>query len=127
MLTLQFIPYQEIKNLTTSSKIKKILDLVKENKIVLVEGKLKSNEEAALIERTMENVSKSFKGIELCTIKAEEDYGLISKFKAGMVSMLVGNRQGFTIIGPAAIIKEIKKDPTKVQLFTEDKIRKRRR
>lgn len=127
MLTLQFIPYQEIKNLTMSGKIKKILDLVKEDKIVLVEGKLKSNEEAALIERTMENVSRSFKGIELCTIRAEEDYGLISKFKAGMVSMLVGNRQGFTIIGPAAIIKEIKKDPTKVQLFTVDKMRKRRR
>nr|MBI4156132.1 DUF2073 domain-containing protein [Candidatus Woesearchaeota archaeon] len=127
MLTLQFIPYKEINNLTTSGKIKKILDLVKENKIVLVEGKLRSNEEAALIERTMENVTKSFKGIELCTIKAEEDYGLISKFKAGMVSLLVGNRQGFTIIGPAAIIKEIRKDPTKVQLFTVDKIRKRRR
>jgi len=127
MLTLQFIPYKEINNLTTSGKIKKILDLVKENKIVLVEGKLRSNEEAALIERTMENVTKSFKGIELCTIKAEEDYGLISKFKAGMISLLVGDRQGFTIIGPAAIIKEIKKDPTKVQLFTVDKIRKRRR
>jgi len=127
MLTLQFIPYKEINNLTTSGKIKKILDLVKENKIVLVEGKLRSNEEAALIERTMENVSRSFKGIELCTIKAEEDYGLISKFKAGMVSLLVGNRQGFTIIGPAAIIKEIRKDPTKVQLFTVDKIKKRRR
>src|SRR3989344_2035416 len=127
MLTLQFIPYKEINNLTTSGKIKKILDLVKENKIVLVEGKLRSNEEAALIEKTMENVSRSFKGIELCTIKAEEDYGLISKFKAGMVSLLVGNRQGFTIIGPAAIIKEIRKDPTKVQLFTVDKIKKRRR
>ena len=61
------------------------------------------------------------------TIRAEDDYGLISKFKAGMVSMLVGNRQGFTIIGPAAIIKEIKKDPTKVQLFTVDKMKKRRR
>ena len=127
MLTLQFIPYHEIKNLTMSGKIKKILDLVKENKIVLVEGKLRSNEEAALIQKTMENVTKSFKGIELCTIRAEEDYSLISKFKAGMVSMLIGNRQGFTIIGPAAIIKEIKKDPTKVQLFTVDKMRKRRR
>lgn len=32
MLTLQYIPQQEFKNLTQAGKIKKILDLVKEEK-----------------------------------------------------------------------------------------------
>ena len=68
MLTLQFVPYNEIESLSSNSKVRKLLNLVKENKIVLMEGRLKPNEETDLIQRTMESVSKDFKGIELCTI-----------------------------------------------------------
>ena len=40
--------------------------------------------------------------------------------KSGMLNLVLGDRQGFTVIGPATIIKEIKKDPNKIELFTKD-------
>ena len=40
--------------------------------------------------------------------------------------MLLGNRQGLTIIGPASIVKEIKQDPDKIQLLTKD-VRRRKK
>ena len=127
MLTLQFVPHNEFKNLSTSRRIKKILDLVKEEKIVLVEGKLPPNEETALIEKTMESVNKSFRGIELCTIDSDKDSGVMSKLKSSFVNMLIGNRSGLTIIGPAAIVKEIKRDPNKIQLLTENSSKKQKK
>jgi len=33
--------------------------------------------------------------------------------------LLLGNRSGLTIIGPANVVKEIKQDPDKIQLFTQ--------
>lgn len=127
MLTLQYIPQQEFKNLTPAGKIKKILELVKEDKIVLVEGRLEPHEETSLIEKTMESVNKSFKGIELCTIKSGDSGGLFNKLRSNIASMLIGSKQGLTIIGPAAIVKEIKRDPNKIQLITENKTRRKRR
>jgi len=34
--------------------------------------------------------------------------------------MLLGDRQGLTVIGPATIVKEIKKDPNKIELLTKE-------
>ena len=68
LLTLQYIPYHELGNLNTEEKLKKILRSVKEDKIILIEGKLDPNEEAELITKTMEEIDKKFKGIEICSI-----------------------------------------------------------
>ena len=38
--------------------------------------------------------------------------------------MLLGDREGITIIGPASVVKEIRRDPNKIQLFTFDLKRK---
>ncbi len=54
MLTLQFIPYSEISDLSSVGRIRKLLGLAKENKIVLLQGRLKKEEEAELIKTTME-------------------------------------------------------------------------
>src|SRR3989344_2062085 len=127
MITLQFVPYSELIKLTPVGRIKKILDIAKENKIVLVEGRLKPSEEAELIQRTMEEVNKDFKGIELCTIYPESKNGdTIDKLKATMLNVLIGNRRGLTIIGPATIVKEIKRDPNKIQLLTNNLNKKKR-
>lgn len=121
MLTLEFIPYHEISGLSSLGRIKKLLKIAKENKIVLLEGRLKKEEEAELIKTTMEEIDEGFKGIELAVIyptKSEE--GFVTKWRAGLIDMLAGNRLGLTIIGPASIVKAIKKDPTKIQLLTQD-------
>ncbi len=129
MLTLQFIPYHEIEDLDSQKRISKLMKAVKSNKIVLMEGRLKSNEEAELIRKTMEEISKDFKGIELSVVRSTHmDSSFFKKVRARFINMLLGNRYGFTIIGPAKIIKEIKQDPDKIQLFTEEvKVTKKKR
>ncbi|MBR9702201.1 DUF2073 domain-containing protein [Candidatus Pacearchaeota archaeon] len=126
MLTLHFIPYMEIEDLGSARRVKKILDITKENKIVLLEGRLKKEEETDLIAITMEEITPKFKGIELAVINPKKkDQAFFRKIRSNVVDFLLGDRQGFTIIGPATIVKQIKKDPDKIELFTKD-IRKKK-
>ncbi|MBS3146038.1 DUF2073 domain-containing protein [Candidatus Woesearchaeota archaeon] len=128
MLTLQFIPYNDIQYLTPERRINKLINVVKENKIVLMQGRLVPEEESTLIERTMEQINRSnFKGIEICTIYPESDSNVVEKLKSKIANLLLGNREGLTIIGPATVVKEIKKHPDKIQLFTTDVKKKSRR
>ncbi|MBU1975095.1 MAG: DUF2073 domain-containing protein [Nanoarchaeota archaeon] len=127
MLTLQFIPYMEIDGLTSVKRISKLLKLVKSDRILLLEGKLKPHEEAELIRKTMEEIDHKFKGIEISNIYPEsKEIAMFHKVKSRFISMILGDRKGFTIIGPASIIKEIKQDPEKIQLFTTDEPKKRK-
>lgn len=121
MLTLQFVPYTEIESLGSARRVKKLLDMVKDEKIVLLEGRLKKEEETDLIEITMEEIDEKFKGIELAVINPNTRGGpFLSNIKKGFFSMILGNRIGFTIIGPATIVKQIKRDPDKIQLYTQE-------
>ncbi len=121
MLTLQYMPYAEIEALASEDRVGKILDIVKKNRILLLEGRLKKEEETELIKQTMEAIDDNFKGIEIGTIDpaAKEGVAFLQKIKKNMVNMLVGDRLGLTIVGPASIVKEIKQDPEKIQVFTE--------
>jgi hypothetical protein len=119
-LTIQIIPYYEIENLTPIGRIRKLLNIAKENKIVLLQGRLSPDEEKELIRTTMEEINKEFKGIELATLDTQGKSGKIRQF---LTNLLIGNKQGITIIGPANIVKEIKKDPSKIELLTEVKKR----
>ena len=120
MLTFQYVPFNEIENLSSERRISKILGIVKRNKIVLMQGRLKTDEETALIERTMQEVSKEFKGIELCTIYPNNEKNKTAKIKQMLVKVFMGDRDGLTIINPATIIKEIKRNPDKIELFTHN-------
>jgi|SRR3989338_1232930 len=121
MLTIQYIPYTEIETLSSNERVNKLFNVVRENKIILLQGRLEPNEEIKLVQKTMENINKKFKGIELCTIfpQNKDNNVLIQKLKSNFISMILGNREGVTIIGPASIVKEIKRDPEKIQLFTK--------
>ncbi|MFT4303115.1 MAG: DUF2073 domain-containing protein [Candidatus Woesearchaeota archaeon] len=123
MVTLQILPYTEIEQLTSLGRIRKILNIAKENKIVLIQGRLKKEEEAELIKTTMEEIDKNFQGIELAVIypKENKDEGVISNIKNTLINKLLGDRQGLTIVGPATIVKQIKKDPKKIELLTTEK------
>ena len=127
MLTLQFIPYNEIKNLNKVEKIEKLLNIVKTNRIVLVEGRLNPDEEASLIQRTMEIIDRKFKGVEICGVEyKKKNEQIIDVLKTSLARLLLGNSEGFTVIGPATIVREIRRDPNKIELFTSS-IKKRRR
>ncbi|MEK6826523.1 MAG: DUF2073 domain-containing protein, partial [Nanoarchaeota archaeon] len=118
-LTLRFVPYTDLESLEIEAKITHLLDIVKDKSIVLMEGRLKPEEEAALIQRTIQEINKKFRGVELCTIFPEDkNLAFFKKFKKNFASMILGNREGLTIIGPASVIKEIRRDPNKIQLFT---------
>ncbi len=121
-LTLQFVPYSEIEDLGSARRVKQLIDIVKENKIVLLEGRLRKEEETDLIEIAMEEINSKFKGIELAVINPEkkEGAGFLRNMRTGVFSMLLGDRTGFTVIGPASIVKEIKKNPNKIELFTKE-------
>jgi hypothetical protein len=128
MLTIEFIPYHEIEKLSSLGRIKRLLKTAKENKIVLLEGRLTKEEEAELIKTTMEEINEEFKGIELAVIDpAKMQGGPMIKLKNNILDMLLGNRTGITIVGPASVVKAIRKDPTKIQLFTRDVKKKKKR
>jgi len=121
MLTPQIVPYSEIVDLSSLGRIRKLLNIAKENKIVLLQGRLTKEEEAELIKITMEEINKDFKGVELAVIEptTQNDHGL-EIIKNRIANIMLGDRQGLTVIGPASVVKEIKKDPRKIELLTKD-------
>ncbi len=128
MLTLQFVPYHEIEQLNSEDRITKLLSLVKEEKIVLMQGRLRVTEETKLIESTMNEINSNFKGIEVCAINPKQKNETFGELvKKGFIKLLLGNRDGLTVIGPATLIKEIKRDPNKIQLLATEAISKKKR
>jgi len=119
-LTLHFMPFSEISGLDSVERIKKLLRIVLNNKVIVLQGRLKPEEETRLIEDTMIMVGniKGFKGVELAVIEQNaEDLGFMKKFKLGLAIALTGQQNAMTIIGPATIVKEMKKNPKKLEVM----------
>ena len=119
-LSLHVIPFAEVEDLSISERVRKILNLVLGNRIVILHGRLRAEEEARLIEDTMAMVDhiKSFKGIELAVIEPNlKEKNIFVKMRYGMAKRLVGDNSALTVIGPATVIKEIKRDPRKLELW----------
>lgn len=118
--SIEFMPYSEIKDLDSTGRIRKVLGVVLGNNILILQGRLKPDEETRLIGDTMAMIGhiKHFKGIELAVIAGNGDEGFFYRFKKGLANALAGADLGaVTIIGPATIVKEIKKNPKKIELF----------
>ena len=122
-LTIQFIPYNEIDGLKSGERIKKLLKIVLENKIIVLQGKLKPEEEARLIEDTMAMIGhiKNFKGVELAVLSPKTKNSMINDLRSNVSKFLVGDRESITLIGPATMVREIKKDPSKIELMLKGK------
>jgi len=119
-LTLQFMPYSEISGLETVERIKKLLKIILNNKVLILQGRLRPDEETRLIENTMIMVGniKGFKGVELAVISQDEsNRTFFQKMKFGLAKALVGQQDSLTIIGPATIVKEMKRDPKKLEVM----------
>ncbi len=118
--SIQFLPHSEIRNLDSGERIKKILRIVLGNNILILQGRLKATEETRLIEDTMAMIDhvKHFKGIELAVISENGNSRFLGTLRKGIVNALSGGDLGaVTIIGPATIVKEIKRNPKKIELF----------
>jgi hypothetical protein len=119
-LILNFIPYSEIAKLDTVERIKKLLKIILDNKVIILQGRLKPEEETRLIEDTMIMIGniKGFKGVELAVISQNSDNkNLFDKTRFFLAKALVGQQDAITVIGPASIVKEMKKDPKKLEIL----------
>lgn len=123
-LTIHFIPNSEIFNLDSTHRIKKLLNILMNNKVIVLQGRLRAEEETRLIEDTLIMVGKvkGFKGIELAVITPDlSELDMMSKLKHGIANALIGKADNLTVIGPASLIKEMKKDPKKLEIMMNDK------
>lgn len=118
--SIQFLPYSEIRGLDSNARIKKVLNIVLGNNILLLQGRLEPEEETRLIGDTMALIGhvKDFKGVELAVISGNGNEGFFGRIRSNLVSAIAGGDLGaVTIIGPATIVKEIKRNPKKIELL----------
>jgi hypothetical protein len=118
--SIQFLPFSEIKPLNSDDRIKKILSIILDSNILILQGRLTPNEEGRLIGDTMAMIGhvKDFKGIELAVISGNGKEGIFSKMGKGIANVLAGGDfSAITIIGPASIVKEMKRNPKKIELL----------
>jgi hypothetical protein len=119
-LTISFMPYSEIAHEDTIHRIKKIMGLVLDKRIIILQGKLRPEEETRLIENSMTLIGniKGFQGIEIATVSNEDDvHSLFNRIRHNIAKILVGEQDAITIIGPASVVKEMKQDPRKIELM----------
>jgi len=119
-LTIHFMPYSEIRHEDTIGRIKKIMGIILQGKIVILQGRLKPEEETRLIENTMTLIGNipNFQGIEIASIDSEHQ-GVFDKMRRNLARILVGENDAITIIGPAQVVKEIKRNPKKIELLVK--------
>jgi len=119
--SIQFLPYSEIRDLDSDNRIRKILNIVLGNNILILQGKLHTDEETRLIGDTMAMIGhvRNFKGIELAVISGNNNKsGFYKSFKYELANILTGGDvNAITIIGPATIVKEMKRNPKKIELL----------
>ena len=123
-LTIHFMPYSEIAHEDSVGRIKKILGIVLKNKIVILQGRLRSDEEAKLIENSMMLIGNvpGFAGIEIASLSGEnENRSLFEGVRRNIAKILVGEQDAITVIGPASVVKDITKDPKKIELMLSRK------
>ncbi len=123
-LTIHFMPYSEIANEDAIGRIKKIMGIILAHKIIILQGRLHPDEEARLIENSMTLIGniKGFQGIEIAAISGENEHqGLFNKVRHNIAKILVGEQDAITIIGPASVVKDITRDPKKMEMMLQRK------
>jgi len=118
-LTIHFMPFSEIAHANSLERIKKIIGLVLDNKLIILQGRLKPEEETKLIENTMTLIGniKGFQGVEISTFSGDNEKTIFDRLRYNIVRILIGEQDAVTLIGPATIVKEIRKDPKKIELI----------
>ncbi len=119
-LVIHFMPFSEIASEDTTNRIRKIMGFILDGKLIILQGRLRPEEETKLIENTMTLVGnlKGFQGIELAVVSSDSEHRTVfEKVRHNIARILVGEQDALTIIGPAALVKEIKRNPKKIELM----------
>jgi len=133
-LKMDFVSSATLEEKTKEKRVKFILSRVKDGSILVTDAVLHPKEEMDLIKETMRRVDNGFPGIEVCSLKKHtkgfqflaerfsDQREKISRFfsnLAGRSSQKSNLKIGITFIGPAKVIKRIKKNPNSFSVFAE--------
>jgi len=129
-LKIDFVSSVTLDSKTGKKRINFILNKVKDGSILVVNGVLTPDEEMGLIRETMQRVDDGFPGIEVCSLKKQlKGWGQLSEAlsdgRKRFWSGITGNppnpklKTGITLIGPAKIIKNIRKNPDSFSVLAE--------
>jgi len=115
-LKIKFIPYEKFKREGFKSFIKDL----QERTIILIDAKLSADEETSIIEETMRKISSRFTGIELNSLEvaANSPLASIDGVRNMLLERMTGKKRGLTIIGPSKVVREIRKNPEELLLYT---------
>lgn len=119
-LSIDFIPMEILNKSPPDDRVELILQKIKNKKIVVLNSRFDPKDEAALIQRTMEVINKTFTGVEIASLSSSElmgDNSWFAKMKEGIINLITGGKSGITVIGPAKIIRQIKREPDQISLF----------
>jgi len=108
-IAFNLVSRSKLEELSSEEKLKFILKEVKNGKILVLEHGLTPMEQASLIERTMKEIEQdTFIGVEM------EGYGEDSP---SFIQKILGlaKKPRMTLIGPADLLKMIKKDNNMIQ------------
>lgn len=114
---VQVLAYELIKDYDSEKKVKKIIDIVKKGDIVMLEGRLTPEEDLNLTSKALESVSGKFSGIEVAYISSTTANSFVDKLKNRLLKVIASDRIGITVVGPSKIIKEIKMNPSKLEIL----------
>ncbi len=119
-LEVDFVPFSSIRQKTPEQKVSFLMERVTAGKVVVIEGTLDPEEEAMLIKSTMKRITDEFPGIELCTLSGDEyrKKGLVESIQDRLLKAL-GHRKGIVVVGPAALIKQVKRSPGILSMYME--------
>jgi len=133
-IKMDFISSSILNGKTGMKKINFILNKVKDGSILVINGVLKPEEEFDLIKETMRRVDDGFPGIEVCSIKKQakgwkQFFDVVSERSEkvqdyiwrGITGKPINKelKTGLTLIGPAKIIKDVKKNPNSFSVLAE--------
>lgn len=133
-LKMDFVSSTILNGKAGKKKINFILNKVKDGSILVVDGVLKPEEEMDLIKETMRRVDDGFPGIEVCSLKKQtkgwkQFFETLSSGREKLASYIWSGitgkpsktnlKTGLTLIGPAKVIKNIKKNPDSFSVLAE--------
>lgn len=125
MLAIQYLPYHRIKSMRREDRIEMILSFLRTDRMIIIDGRLDSRDEATLIHKTMSEINEDFHGIELVVLHDTGHSNTLARTKHSVANALTGRNPGLTVIGPASIISEMRQYPENIIMkFSEQYLKK---